>query len=474
MWPDYFPREKRERLLAYLIPMGTTGYEIWCYNDWIFFAHSWQELKDIAIANHLEIHMYQVRKFLWIKDVLKDDYATVSLINSSKQISTINAKGRHNRQFKIVSTVGWGYHKEPNIMYLTTLMDIYEEFGQGVHPSQGSLGQNVLKAMLYPGEGQPMHRYSRPADMLRRRLIEHGSGGRADDFSLYEEYEVAYEDDFNNFYAEQAKLGVPVDGYERFGMAGLPSDDIQILGEFRLSYVECWVTIPDGCIRKFSPFFIRGRDGLEWATKPGIYHSYYWSPVVKAILEAGYTVRIGAGWGWQTLDKFLVPFIELAIAIREKFKAQGKEFHAQLTKGVIVATLGRFGMRPYRLELVDKEHHLPTDEMFLAMDYVPARDGSPTTGMYIRKIEEPDSPNLTQVLYWIISQANLALYYRCLAEEEAGNTVIMTNFDALILEQPSKLNMQGLKEKTYKKLRPLGRRSFKHADGQVTPGVKHD
>jgi hypothetical protein len=474
MWPDFFPRTKRDRLIAFIVPMGNTAYEIRCVNDWIFFAHSYGELKSIMLEFKLELYTFKLRKFIWLKDAINDINSTVSLANSSKQIVSISIKGKKNRQVKIVSTAGWGYNKEPDMKFLGALATIFTDFDYGIHPSQGSLGQNALKAMLYPGKDKPLHRYSRPADMLRRKLIDFGSGGRADDFSLYEEYEVAYENDFNNHYAEQAKLGVPVDGYERFGLTGVPSDDLSVLGEFRLSYVECWITIPDGSIRKFSPFYIRGDDGLQWATLPGRYHGYYFSPVVKAILDAGYRVEIGAGWGWSTLDKFLVPFIEKAIALREKYKAEGNELCAQLVKGMIVATLGRFGMRPYRLELVDKEHKQDEDEMFLAHDYVPAVDGSPTTGLYIHKVVEMDSPNLTQVLYWIISQANLALYYRCLAEEESGNTVIMTNFDALILEQPSILDQQGLKQKTYKKLRPLGRRSFKHADGQVTPGVKRN
>ena len=476
MWPDYFPHKKRERLLAYLYPLpDKLGYEVRCENDWIFFIHSWQELKQCMFDNKLEVHTYKLLKsFLYFDDAVKDNHACVHLANSSKQVVMITARGPKNIQCKLVSSTCWGWRKEPDEIYIKALRNIYDTFDYGVHPSPGSLGTNALKSMLAPKKGEKAHRYSRPSSMLRNRLFTYGSGGRADDFSLYEEYEIAYEQDFDNHYANTAMQGVPTDGTRKFGLTGIPTDDLTIMGEFRVCFTEAWITIPNNedSIRKFSPFYTRDKNGLSWQTRPGRYHGYYWSPVIKACIDAGYKVEIGSGWGWTHLDKFLVPFIERAIELRQHFKEQDMPLEAQMTKGLIVATLGRFGMKPYNLELISKEDKQPGDEILLDMEYVPKRDGSPVTGYYIRRKEEPNASNLTQVLYYIIAQANLALYYRCIAEEENGNTVIMTNYDSLMCLEPPTLDMTGLKLKTHHKLRPMGRRSYESKEARIRPGVK--
>lgn len=485
MWPDFFPRKKRERLIAWLILLaGTKTYEVRVENGWVFFVHDWAEMRGLALQLRLDVYTWKLLKFAYLDDAVHDAKARVHIINSSKQIGSITIYGDRNAQAKILSCSSWGWREEPTEFFVKALRLIFDTFDYGTHPSPGSLGQNALKTMLRPAPGEIPHRYSRPSSMLRHRLFEYGSGGRSDDFHLYEEYDVVYEQDFDNHYANMALKGVPVDGYERFGLAGFPDTDLEIMGEYRLCYVECWITVQRDNIRKFSPFYIRNGGQLSWCTNPGTYHGYYWSPTIKACLDAGYEVEIGAGWGWRTLDQFLEPLILAAIGLREYFKAMAAialeedreedyrlfSLCADMTKGLIVSTLGRFGMRDYRLELVPEEAYQDGDEPMLDMEYVPAKHGSPTTGYYLHRVEEPDANHLTQILYYIISQANLALYKRCLEEEENGNTVIMTNYDALICTGPPTVSMVGLKQKTHHRLRNIKKRSYDSNEASIHPG----
>lgn len=494
MWPPYFPKKKRERGLAALVPVYDQDTLLWGVhvtqkNGVETDIFSWQELVSYSLLYNLDCYVYKLlgkNGFPFFAQALGDERCEAHIANSSKTVTMLSVRGERGRQVKFITSCVWGWRKQPTVDFLKALGHIFDEFDYGVYPSPGSLGQNSLKMMLAPAllgyerdeDGieravyEKPHRYSRPSAMLRQRLIDYASGGRADDFANHQqEYETVYETDFDNHHANQALQGVPVDGYETFGLVGVWKNNLQRLGEYALAYVECRVTIPEGNVRKISPFYTRHSDGqLWWETDPGVYYGWYFSPMISEMVKAGYEVEIGYGWGWRELSKFLVPLIERAIALRTSFKKRGMELESDLTKSLIVATLGSFGTQPYRLKLVSKQERQDGDERFLDLDAKPCE--GLLTPYYLRRIEEPDAPHLTQVLYAIVMFANVELYKLMLAEEANGNEVLWSNYDAIITEGPPTIALVRKKLKVLHKFRSLGKRSYNDSKGGKHPGVK--
>jgi hypothetical protein len=487
MWPAYFPRKKRERRLAYLTDILNEDAEVEGYNIWAepievdpewrrWEVHSYEELKARIIESGLEVHVFSLfgkNGLVWMLEAVKDPLTKCHLANSSKSVIMLTVKSgtNHHRSGKITVCKSWGWQQSPDRVYLTALRNIYDQFDYGTHPTPGSLGRNSLMWII---GHTTRKKYSRPPQMLRDRLFKYGSGGRADDFHLYEQYDVAYEADFDNHYAEQALWGVPTDGILRFGQRDVWSDDLTQLEEYALAFVQCKITIPEGNVKKFSPFYTREGGQLRWQTEPGTYYGYFFSPVIVACLKNGYTVEIGSGWAWRTLDKFLVPWILEALKLRREFQELGMELEAELTKGFIVATFGGFGMRPYSLELIHKDDKKEEDERYLDLNANPFYGEDPYTEYFIRRVDTPDANHLTQVLYYIICRANLKLFEYCVAEEELGNIVISTNFDAAVTTLPSITRPPGMKHKIHRNYVQDALRSY-HSDlGGKHPGKKRE
>ncbi len=495
MWPSYFPRKKRERGLAFLSWSGAGSVDrgecrITHMNGAMDAIHSWEELVSYQFHYSTDLYIYKmvgkngfpffheaVAQSLVIREGCTTPDVQIHIANSSKTVTMISVRGPKNKQVKIVSTSVWGFRREPTLAFLQALWHIFEAFDYGVHPSPASLGQATIRhSMVEQAEmgGEKPRRFSRPSAMLRDRLLLYGSGGRADDFAEHTaEYPIVYETDFDNHYANQALMGVPVDGYETFGLLGCFTDNLEYLGEFALAYVECKVTIPEGLPRrKISPFYTRHDDHLlYWETEPGAYYGWFFTPMIAQMVKVGYTVERGYGWGWRELSKFLVPFIEHAVACRSACKARGMELESDLIKGVIVGALGSFGTQPWRYVLVGKDEEQEGDEMFLDLEAKPC-DGL-STPYYLRRVEEPDAPHLTQILYAVVMWANVELYKLALLEEEQGNTVLMTNYDAVFTTDAATVAQVKRKVKQLHNFRSLGKRSYTHSQGRITPGVRH-
>lgn len=342
-WPDFFPRKHRERGLAYLIGMDLvvrhmdgsfTSYIVWDYGT----------LRQLMFDHNVDVY---VHKFVgkngikWFGEIMDDDRNTINMANSSRTIVSIAMKGPRNRVCKILSTTTWGWRKDPTPDFLNSLQRVFDAFDYGVHPSPGSLGTNVIRGTL----SETHTRYTRPGNMLRRELFTYGSGGRSDEYETPQEYDSAFQFDWDNHYATVAKdRGVPTARPQVVGLRGAwqPYD---IIKEFATAFCQVRVTVPTTL--DTAPFYIRHKDGLHWIMDPGVYEWWLWKEMIDCCVEAGCTVEVGYCYCWKELDYFLNPFIDGALEIRDEFKRKGMKLEAKMTKSCIVAAFGSFGMRPF-------------------------------------------------------------------------------------------------------------------------------
>lgn len=342
-WPDFFPRNKRERTLAYLsngvltirgADGSPTTQIVWDY----------EHLKMLMFDNNIDVYVW---KFVgknglpYFGEIMGDERATINMANSSKTITSISIKGPRNRVVKILSTSTWGWRKEPTMVFLNALWNVFDAFDYGVHPSPGSLGTNGVKSTL----AETQTRYTRPGNVLRRELFKFGSGGRADEFNEPGEYEDAYQFDFDNHYATVAQEGVPAQRPQIVGRRGVwkPTSAID---PFTTAFCQVKVIVPTGV--KVPPFYIREKSGhLKWVNEPGIYEWWMWKEMIECAVDAGCEVWVGYCYCWKELEYFLNPFIEGALEIRDYFKSKSMKLEEKMTKSAVVAMFGSFGMRPF-------------------------------------------------------------------------------------------------------------------------------
>jgi hypothetical protein len=105
----------------------------------------------------------------------------------------------------------------------------------------------------------------------------------------------------------------------------------------------------------------------------------------------------------------------------------------------------------------------------------------PITGAWLHaEAQEHPAPRLPHWWSYITMQCRLALFDRMELERRAGNTVLMSNFDSLLLEQrsagpTSRKDAPGVwRQRKLHKVTILGARSFTSKEKTRTPGVKRD
>lgn len=480
-WPRYFPTSKRERELAFAIPLydereeTIEGYRVLDRRERWYCATSLAELQAIAVNNNFDIYLsklYGTRGFVWLREAINSGTFTAFIANSSRQL--VQLSFRHGRKtYKFIAVGNWGSNAIISLDFLNALYNVQEAYGHGIFASPASLGHAGLLASM---QANKVGRVHRPSHMLREKLRKYSSGGRADDFHLASMYDVAYEADFDNSYGTQASLGVPSSRLGKvycIGMEDVYNNTLEVLSAYHAAcgFCQAQITIPDGFGGKFSPFYTRRSDeSLEWTTEPGTYTGYWWSDMLRRCEEIGFSVQLGKCWLWTELDPFMADWVQGLIRLRQYFKQQFMDTEEKIVKGIIVSAIGRFGISNETLTLQTQETRKEGDTRWLDLN---ASEFEPmVTPYYVRSVTDYNANHLSQVASYIIMKNNLALYDKALSEELAGNTVISTNYDALYLEQYPLTGTTGMKVKTHKHFQQLGLRSHRSNLETKRPGVE--
>lgn len=208
-----------------------------------------------------------------------------------------------------------------------------------------------------------------------------------------------------------------------------PSDE-------RAWFAPCYVRVPKS-LSGFGPVGYRDGATLRFPSYGDSFrepfHTWLWSDEVQVARRIGYQIIVtGYGWEWEASDTDNTGYLTELWRLREA--TQDKEMLDWIKK-CGVASIGRQAIPPLSYSIVDDASPLHTE------DDLPLIGGmdAPISGYWLHADPEADStPRVTHWWAYSLMKCRLALWERMEQERIAGNTVIMSNYDGILLSEPSK------------------------------------
>ena len=319
----------------------------------------------------------------------------------------------------------------PDMAFLDVMERVFEINGRCA-ATPGALGEKKIRETIAPGT-----RFSRPSHMLRRRLLDNKIGGRADTLEEKRHYGVLYEEDGNGWYSFCACETIdPGETPTGFGGGRHPVNDI-LLSTFYSYYGLAHITLPlNAKPVKFGPLAVRVRGQLRWPTTRGTtFSGWYWKEELDRARAAGYEVTVVQGYGWYRSSHWLEQWARHMWELR--LAAKGDKAVELIIKRETNAAIGRLGMAPETVIVVDEAHYQDGDEPIPVKHA--AYEQSPVSNYYIHCTFNLDSDRLNHIASHIVMRGRILLYDLILAEELSGNKVVASNYDSVYTTQPSAL-----------------------------------
>lgn len=430
-WPAYdLPDNDEPRLLAIWNDEG--GYLTTEEGEVIYYTDPENFIYWIT-----ENRVYLFVERLMTQKGLKEPFNDISRDERSRTYCTrtggvvgIYIKSRYSSW--IIDKRVWDYgESDSDSDFLRTIRLAYR-FNGRYAATPGSLGERKLRETLPKGT-----KYSRPNTMLRTVLLSNKVGGRSDTVEEKKHYGELYEEDINGAYPDASCETIdPSEHHIRFGTTySLISKEF--LSKFFSYFVQATVSIPSTLRIKFGPLAVRDKDGrLHYPTQPGhIFEGWWWREELERAISAGMEVTVHHGYGWRHSSNWMM---EWAVKMYKLRQSIGDEKVATLIKKEMVACIGRMGMAPEQLTLVDKEHRKDGDIPVIIPD-ANAFESS-ISDYYIHIEPDPDSNRLTHINSYIVMKTRCVLYDRIIAHMESENEVVASNYDAVYTRYPSKVS----------------------------------
>lgn len=377
---------------------------------------SWPELARIAVEGHYDVYTPPLLiDDPLLQDMIADENCRVLASRTGGVLGVQYRQGKHRVSF--AESKGWGY-EYPSHIFLASLRRFFDFVGVGEYVSAGALGE-ALWADCRPTA------VSTPSLACRSDLRTHSLGGRADTPGLGRRLLSAWEIDMRSAYLSFLR-SVPTGTAMR--MLEEPDDD-------RCWFAPCYVRVPCS-LKGFGPVGYRDNDTLrfpsygdDWNTS---FHTWLWSSEVRTARRLGYEIHVVAeGWEWEQVDTDNDAYLARLWDLRGL--ARDDEQRDWLKKAG-VASIGRQAIPPLSYSIVDDASPLHTD------DDIPLIGGmdAPISGYWLHA--EPDEQHTPRVTHWwgyTLMKCRLALWERMEQERIAGNTVVMSNYDSILMEKPS-------------------------------------
>lgn len=380
---------------------------------------SWPTLTQIALAGH-----YDVFTPPWLVDspafgeIIADNQCRVLASKSGGVIGVLYKQGREQRSFLDSNVWGW----VPCAEFLQRLRRFFDYVGVGEYASPSALGEAVWRLARPVG-------VSTPCAACCADLREHSLGGRADTPALGARLLEAYEIDMRSAYLAFLRR-VPTGTAHRLRREpwGKQRDNIW--------FAPCEVDTHD-MESFFSPVGYRTDAGLSFPVRrngPRRFVCWLWSDEVRAARDTGAHVRVVApGWQWSVVDYENEAYLQALWRLREGVRdAQELEW----LKKASLAALGRQALPPWGYVIIDDASPKRTD------DDIPLVSGDlehPISGLWMHaEADDHHTPRVTHWWAYTLMKCRLALWSRMEWEHQAGNLVLMTNYDAILLKEPSR------------------------------------
>lgn len=426
-WPTYYDREPRDKQPSILVNVGG-AWSVQLPSGETMPVSSHAAVLDLAVSRRLDLYVSDLgdaeNGYPWLDAALDDPHTTACALPDRGLVGLRCRSGRY--QVWIGAAKSWGY-PVADLAFLADLTALFAHVGQGTATTPGALGQAVMRA---EHKAAGWLKVSRPPGDCRRDLLAYGIGGRVDTPGLGVRTETAYEEDMRNAYAAAARLPLPVGTASRVPRGvDLTTSDL-----FATWFCRCTVYLPETL--PISPILYRDGPTVHQANAAGWYGLpnqlpiWLWKHEADAARRAGAIVTTIGGWGWQQAEPMLQSWAERMHARRQDAPTVDVR---NLVKMSIVSAIGRHGMHPVDYRLVA--------EAEADANAIPLLLGGrgPISSLYVQPLPDPDAASLTMWSSFIVSTVRLWIYQRMVEHQGAGNTVLASNYDAIILANPTTL-----------------------------------
>jgi hypothetical protein len=327
------------------------------------------------------------------------------LCNRFGDVSSV--KFSHGKSTRwIVLAKAWG--ESATLDFIHHLDSLFRWIGIGVFNTPGSLGVSILR------RSWRIHKlkfHTSPSQDCCEYFYTNQTGGRVDTPGLHKYYDVGMEYDEDTAYLSRYPLQVTGTAI-RYDLS--PSD------KYFAWFGKCKVKIKHELA--LGPFPIRLENGLvKYPTLPGKYETYIWSNQYHEILKQSCDVEFMGGFGWlqSTTDnmEFCKEMYDLRLSAPD-------EYLEAFMKIVIVATLGRNGMKGHFQTLVSEDKKSPEDIPVFTNDGM-------ATNFFIHPEVNKRAIPMVHWFNYTIQEVALDTYRFALPYAERGE-LIATNYDSVL------------------------------------------
>lgn len=416
-WPGYLEDTPRARTLALL-----DDRRIITQDGDVYAVHSWADIKSIGLALDLELYTSEIVDSWWFAGALADTSVKVMIpasimLHAATPITSLYAQERRKRVW-IICGRAWG-HSSVGRDFLRCLSALFALCGVGVRPTPGSLGQALMRSHW---KQEKRAFVSHPPNAARKVLLNECLGGRVDYFVTSDEtFDTVFETDLTSAYCSVVDL--------------LPGGYTVALGQEPdltcvTYYMRCHIRIPADGVVAFGIFGIKGALSNEYPTQPGEYDAWLWKEEVDQCRRAGWVVMPQYGWGWTKWNTGLTSWSQHMFMLRQMATSLDSVLAAWI-KQTIVSALGRFGMPLFQWALV------PETSAFVQPGDIGLSLHGRQSGFVLHRTQEWNATHLSHWYSYILMRCRLVLRMRMMYEAERGNTVYMSNYDALYCRLPA-------------------------------------
>lgn len=419
VWPQRRAPRKRNLACLFLSDLVSLAGALVDEYGSSYEFDSWPQLRSIALDGHYDVYTPP-----WLTDspafgeIIADSSSSVLASKSGGVLGVTIKEGRERRTF--VDSKVWDW--TPCAEFLHRLRRFFDYVGVGDYASPAALGEAIWRSRRDTA-------VSTPCAACCADLREHSLGGRADTPALGARLLYAYEIDMRSAYLSF--------------LTRLPTGTACVLREepygrhkANIWFAPCEVDTHD-MESHFSPVGYRTESGLSFPVRrngPRRFVSWLWSDEVRAARDTGAHVRIYApGWQWTMVDDENETYLARLWELRENAR-DAQEL--QWLKKAGVAALGRQALPPWGYVIVDDASPKRTDD---DIPLVSSDKNTPISGLWLHR--EDDEKHTPRVVHWwayTLMKCRLALWSRMEWEHQAGNVVLMTNYDAILLKEPSR------------------------------------
>lgn len=405
-FPDYIKTNASDRTLAIMV-----DFDVTLETGGVYTCTEYKEFIELITRKKLMVFIEDITSFVFISDAIYDEGCQVMSTKEGVPIAARFTVERRQSRWLVQSST-WDRKLEHNLMH--DLRALYRTYGI-VKPTPGSLGTSILRREW--DKNPNLAKHTAPNAMCINFLRDHSVGGRCD--TLVEPgyfIESALEIDAACSYLAHF-LELPTGTSKKFIRGNVK--------DFATYFARCKVVVKQKL--PLGPFPIRTENRrkkvkVSYPTEVGIYEAYLWKEQVQDCRDAGCTVTVYEGFGWEYTTQDTTSYCQYMYSKKQQEQFDPVE---DMMKKTIVASIGSFGSKGVYYKLVPMED---------AEDWEPVALDAFNEPTYYCVREEHNylRPAMVHWFQYDLMQAARSLYHAALPYAKAGR-LLMTNYDALLI-----------------------------------------